>query len=106
MNKREQPSEEVLQKLADFYTVFSDYTRVKVLFQLMDGELCVSDIAEAVGITPSAASHQLRFLKQMSVVGNRRSGKSIYYRLIDDHIQTILRTGLDHILEPEDPLHS
>ena len=101
--RREQPREEVLQKLADFYTVFSDCTRVKVLFQLMDGEKCVGDIAEAVGISQSATSHQLRFLKQMAVVGNRRSGKSVYYRLIDDHIQTILSTGLEHVLEPDRP---
>lgn len=99
---RTQPEETVLQKLADFYTVFSDCTRVKVLFQLIDGEKCVSEIAEAVGISQSATSHQLRFLKQMAVVGNRRAGKSIYYRLIDDHIQTILKTGLEHVLEPED----
>ncbi len=98
---RTQPEETVLQKLADFYTVFSDCTRVKVLFQLIDGEKCVSEIAEAVGISQSATSHQLRFLKQMAVVGNRRAGKSIYYRLIDDHIQTILKTGLEHVLEPE-----
>lgn len=97
----EQPAEEVLQKLADFYTVFSDFTRVKVLFQLMDGEKCVGDIAEAVGISQSATSHQLRFLKQMGVVGNRRAGKSIYYRLIDGHIETILSTGLEHVLEPD-----
>lgn len=95
-----QPPEDVLQKLADFYTVFSDCTRVKVLFQLMDGEKCVSDIADAIGISQSATSHQLRFLKQMGVVGNRRAGKSIYYRLIDGHIETILSTGLEHVLEP------
>ena len=102
--QREHTREEGLQKLADFYTVFSDCTRVKVLFQLMDGEKCVGDIADAVGISQSATSHQLRFLKQMAVVGNRRAGKSVYYRLIDDHIQTILSTGLEHVLEPEQPL--
>ena len=97
----EQPKDEVLQKLADFYTVFSDCTRVKLLYQLMDGEKRVSDIAEGVGISQSATSHQLRFLKQMGVVGNRRSGKSVYYRLIDSHIETILSTGLEHVLDPE-----
>ena len=66
---RTQPEETVLQKLADFYTVFSDCTRVKVLFQLIDGEKCVSEIAEAVGISQSATSHQLRFLKQMAEIG-------------------------------------
>lgn len=98
----EQPRDEILQKLADFYTVFSDCTRVKVLYQLMDGEKCVGDIAEGVGISQSATSHQLRFLKQMGVVAGRRAGKSIFYRLIDGHIETILSTGMEHILEPEE----
>lgn len=97
----EQPRDELLQKLADFYTVFSDCTRVKVLYQLMDGEKCVGDIAEGVGISQSATSHQLRFLKQMGVVAGRREGKSVFYRLIDGHIETILSTGMEHVLEPE-----
>lgn len=68
----------------------------------MDGEKCVGDIADGVGISQSATSHQLRFLKQMGVVGNRRAGKSVFYRLIDGHIETILSTGMEHILEPEE----
>lgn len=94
------PSEAEMQELADFYTVFSDATRVKLLYQLLDGEKRVSDIAEGVGISQSATSHQLRFLKEKGVVGNRRAGQNIYYRLIDDHIFTILAMGLEHVLEP------
>lgn len=96
------PSDGEMQELADFYTVFSDTTRVKLLYQLLDGEKRVGDIAEAVGISQSATSHQLRFLKEKGVVGNRRAGQSIYYRLIDDHIVMILAMGLEHVLEPGD----
>lgn len=94
------PNETEMQELAEFYTVFSDATRIKLLYQLLDGEKRVGDIAEAVGISQSATSHQLRFLKEKGVVGNRRAGQSIYYRLIDDHIVTILAMGLEHVLEP------
>lgn len=94
------PSEGQMQELAEFYTVFSDATRVKLLCQLLNGEKRVGEIAEAVGISQSATSHQLRFLKEKGVVGNRRAGQSIYYRLIDDHIVTILAMGLEHLLEP------
>lgn len=94
------PTEEEMQELAEFYTVFSDPTRIKLLYQLLDGEKRVGDIAEAVGISQSATSHQLRFLKEKGVVGNRRAGQNIYYRLIDDHIVTILAMGLEHVLEP------
>ena len=76
------PTEDQMQELADFYTVFSDATRIKLLYQLLDGEKRVGDIAEAVGISQSATSHQLRFLKEKGVVGNRRAGQSIFYRLI------------------------
>lgn len=96
------PTEQQMQELADFYTVFSDATRVKLLYQLLDGEKRVGEISEAVGISQSATSHQLRFLKEKGVVGNRRSGQSIFYRLIDDHIVTILAMGLEHVLEPGD----
>lgn len=99
-NPERVPSEVEIQELADFYTVFSDATRVKLLYTLLDGEKRVGDIAEAVGISQSATSHQLRFLKEKGVVGNRRAGQSIYYRLIDEHIVTILAMGLEHVLEP------
>ena len=96
------PTDGEMQELADFYTVFADPTRIKLLYCLLDGEKRVGDIAEAVGISQSATSHQLRFLKEKGVVGNRREGQSIYYRLIDDHIVLILAMGLEHVLEPGD----
>ena len=93
------PSEEVIQNLADFYKVFGDVTRVKILCVLFQSELCVCDLAEVVGMTQSAVSHQLRVLKQMKLVKNRREGKIVYYSLADAHIQSILNQGMEHIIE-------
>ena len=93
------PSEDVIQDLANFYKVFGDVTRVKILCALFQAESCVCGLAEAVGMTQSAVSHQLRTLKQMKLVKNRREGKTIYYSLADSHIQAILNQGMEHIRE-------
>lgn len=96
---KEMPSEETLKELADFYKVFGDATRVKILFVLLRAEMCVCDLAETLGMTQSAISHQLRVLKQMKLVKNRREGKTVYYSLADGHIQNIISQGMEHILE-------
>ena len=93
------PPEEELQDLADFFKVFGDATRLKVLYVLLCSEMCVYDISTILGMSQSAISHQLRVLKQMDLVKNRREGKTIFYSLADDHITTILSQGLDHIEE-------
>lgn len=93
------PPEEELQDLADFFKVFADATRLKILYVLLSTEMCVYDIAMVLGISQSAISHQLRVLKQMDLVKNRRDGKTIFYSLADAHIVTILSQGLDHIEE-------
>ena len=93
------PPEEELQDLADFFKVFGDATRLKILNVLLCSEMCVYDIATVLGMSQSAISHQLRVLKQMDLVKNRREGKTIFYALADDHISTILHQGLDHIEE-------
>lgn len=93
------PPEEELQDLAEFYKVFGDATRLKILYVLLSAEMCVYDIAAVLGMSQSAISHQLRVLKQMELVKNRRDGKTIFYSLADDHIVTILSQGLDHIEE-------
>ena len=93
------PPEEELQDLADFFKVFGDVTRLKILNALLCVEMCVYDIATLLGISQSAISHQLRVLKQMGLVKNRREGKTIFYALADAHIITILSQGLDHIEE-------
>lgn len=93
------PEEELLKELADFYKVFGDSTRIKILCVLSEVEVCVCDLAEILGMTQSAISHQLRVLKQMKLVKNRREGKTVYYSLADDHIQTIISQGMEHITE-------
>ncbi len=93
------PPMEELQDLADFYKVFGDATRLKILYVLLNNEMCVYDISALVGMSQSAISHQLRVLKQMDLVKNRRDGKIIFYSLADDHIVTILSQGLNHIEE-------
>ena len=96
---KEMPAEETLKELADFYKVFGDATRVKILFVLLQAGMCVCDLAETLGMTQSAISHQLRVLKQMKLVKNRRDGKTVYYSLADGHIQNIISQGMEHILE-------
>ena len=93
------PEEEILYDLADLFKVFSDTTRIKILYSLMPGELCVADIAQAVGATQSAVSHQLRILKASHLVKFQRDGKNILYSLADDHVYTMLAQGLSHICE-------
>ena len=93
------PPEEELQDLAEFFKVFGDATRLKILYVLLCSEMCVYDIASILGMSQSAISHQLRVLKQLDLVKNRREGKTIFYSLADDHIITILSQGLDHIEE-------
>ena len=97
--KRMMPHEGLLHELADFYKVFGDATRVKILCVLLESEMCVCDLAELLGMTQSAISHQLRVLKQMKLVKNRREGKTVYYSLADGHIQTIISQGMEHIQE-------
>ena len=89
------PGEDIIVGLAEFYKVFGDATRVKILCALFQAESCVCCLAEAIGMTQSAVSHQLRVLKQMKLVKNRREGKTIYYSLADSHIQSIINQSYD-----------
>ncbi len=95
------PPDEELRELAEFFKVFGDATRLKILNVLLCSELCVQDISKAVGMSESAVSHQLRVLKQMDLVKNRREGKTIYYSPADGHIITILNMGIEHIEEED-----
>ena len=95
----EMPSDDALYDLAELFKVFGDSTRIKILFALFESEMCVCDIAETLGMTQSAISHQLKILKQSKLVSNRREGKSIIYFLADDHVRTIIDQGMNHITE-------
>ena len=98
-NDESMPDEELLYDLADLFKVFSDTTRIKILYSLMHGELCVADIAESVGASQSAVSHQLRILKAARLVKFQRDGKNVLYSLSDDHVYTVLAQGMTHICE-------
>ena len=93
------PDEEVLYDVADLFKVFGDTTRIKILYTLFKQEMCVCDIAEILGMTQSAISHQLRVLKQAKLIKNRREGKQIIYSLDDVHIAKIIQTGMEHVTE-------
>lgn len=93
------PDEEVLYDLADLFKVFGDTTRIKILYALMGQSLCVAHIAEMIGATQSAVSHQLRTLKQARLVKAQRDGKNIIYSLDDDHVYTMIAQGMSHICE-------
>ncbi len=93
------PEESELQDLADLFKVFGDFTRIRILFVLFEAEVCVCDLAEALDMTQSAISHQLKILKQARLVKSRREGKSVFYSLADGHVRTIIAQGRDHIEE-------
>ena len=93
------PEEEALYDLAELFKVFGDSTRIKILYVLFEAELCVCDIAQLLNMNQSAISHQLRVLKQSSLVKNRRDGKTVFYSLADGHVRTILGQGMDHLSE-------
>ena len=93
------PDEQQLLDLSEFFKIFGDSTRIKILYVLSQSEMCVCDIATLLQMGQSAVSHQLRVLKQMRLVSFRREGKTVFYRLVDSHIQTILAQGMEHISE-------
>lgn len=93
------PEETELYDLAELFKMFGDSTRIRILFVLSEAEVCVCDLAEALNMTQSAISHQLKILKQSKLVKNRRDGKSIFYSLADEHVKSILELGLEHIEE-------
>ncbi len=88
-----------LADLADLFKVFGDATRISIMFALLKQELSVGDIAERLEMNASAISHQLRVLKQAKLIKRRREGKNIIYSLADEHVVTIIKQGVDHILE-------
>ena len=90
---------EVIGEIAELFKGFADPTRVKILTLLLDQEVCVTCLAEEIGISQSAVSHQLQILKQMRLIKYRREGRNMLYSLADDHVQIILKTGLEHVLE-------
>ena len=99
--KTELPTDELLSDLSDLFKIFGDTTRVKILYALLESEMCVCAIADLLGMTQSAISHQLRILKDADLVASRRQGKTIYYHLSDDHVRTIVAQGFEHLIEED-----
>ena len=93
------PEDELLYDLAELFKVFGDSTRIKILYVLLQSEMCVCDLATVLHMGQSAISHQLRVLKQSKLVKYRREGKTVFYSLADAHVKTILDQGLNHIEE-------
>ena len=85
--------------LAELFKVFGDSTRIRILYALFESELCVGDMAQLLGISQSAVSHQLKILKDAKLVRFRRDGKIIFYMLDDDHVRTMLSMGMEHVEE-------
>ena len=93
------PDDEILYDLAELFKIFGDSTRIKILYVLFASEMCVCDIAQLLGLTQSAVSHQLRILKTNRLVKPRKDGKTVFYSLSDDHVRKIIAQGMDHIKE-------
>ncbi|GAK49680.1 regulatory protein ArsR [Candidatus Moduliflexus flocculans] len=94
------PPDESLYELADFFKVFGDSTRIKILYALCASEMCVQDLTDMLNMTQSAISHQLRILKQAGLVKYRKDGKFVFYALADDHVTQIIMQGMEHVSEP------
>ncbi len=93
------PEEDPIYEVAELFKVFGDSTRARIICALSISELCVCDLSCLLNMTQSAISHQLRILKQARIVKNRRSGKSVYYSLDDEHIRQLFGTAFEHVME-------
>lgn len=97
--REDMPDEDKFIDLADTFKIFSDSTRVKILYALMQAEMCVCDISVLLGMSKSSVSHQLRILKHSKLVKYRKAGRIIYYSLADEHVKSIFNEGMIHISE-------
>ena len=97
--KQDMPQDETLYDLAELFKVFGDSTRIKILYALLEAELCVCDIAQLLSVSQTAVSHQLRVLKNNKLVKFRKEGKNVFYSLADDHVRRIIDQGIEHVEE-------
>ena len=89
----------IINELSEFFKVFSDTTRLRILEVLLKKETYVNEISETIGVSPSAVSHQLSYLRSTNLVKTRKDGQVIYYSIADNHIKVIIEYGLEHIKE-------
>ncbi len=97
--REKMPDEETLYDLAEFFKIFGDSTRIRILYALYERELCVCDIAGLLSLSQTAVSHQLRLLKANKLVKARRDGKTVFYSLDDSHVHDILNMGIEHLFD-------
>ena len=97
--RKQMPDDDLLLDLADAFKLFSDSTRLKILYALTEAEMCVCDISVVLGMSKSSVSHQLQVLKQANLIKYRKAGRVVYYSLADDHVKTICKMGMEHVLE-------
>lgn len=95
--KTKMPNDEIIYDLADFFKTFGDSTRIKIIYALLEAELCVCDLANVINTSQSAVSHQLRLLRQSRLVKYRKDGKVVYYSLDDNHIKEVMKQGINHL---------
>ena len=91
------PAEDDLDDLADFFKIFGDTTRIKILYVLLCSEMCVCDLAVLLGVTKSAVSHQLKALRLAKLVKYRKEAQIAYYSLADEHVKEIIDKGFEHL---------
>ena len=97
--KKTMAKDELIADISDFFRIFSDTTRIKILWALDKSEMCVCDISCLLGMTKSAVSHQLKVLKDNNLVKSRREGKEVFYSLSDSHVKDIFEKAVEHINE-------
>jgi len=97
--KKDMVSDRYLERLALTFKLLGDPTRVRIVMALMGGEMCVCDLAALTGVSESAVSHQLRRLKDLALVKNRRDAQTLYYSLDDEHVSDLISIGLAHLKE-------
>ena len=88
---------EFIHEMAEFFKIFGDSTRIRILQALLDGEKNVGDLADALEMTQSAVSHQLRVLRQNDLVKYRKEGKVVFYSLDDEHVENVMQQGMAHL---------
>ena len=93
------PDEENQYELAELFSMFADTTRIRILYALFEAEMCVCDLANLLGMTQSAISHQLALLKRAKLIRPRREGRAVFYSLADGHVRTMLDQGMEHVNE-------
>ena len=99
MKKIQIPSEEILEEMENMLNVASDYTRLKIMYSLLNGEKCVSEIVSEIDASQSLVSHQLKVLKDANLVGYKKEGTKVIYYLDDYHVRDLLNVVLDHATE-------